>query len=318
MNDTTKQLPVVQERPLVTFALFAYNQEKYIKEAIKGAFDQTYIPLEIILSDDSSTDRTFEIMREMAAKYKGPHHVKVRQNNKNKGLISHINEVSRESSGEYVVVAAGDDVSFNDRTSVLMNYFFKDKKITAIFSDYNNIIHSKINFQYKKDFIIIGWLEHAMGLGGCGIGATYAYHRSCFFTPNYLPEMLFLEDRILPFRASILGRVIHIKNYLVNYRVNTDSEIVKFKNEITDLTNRRPHIEYLIDELNDFTKLGKISKFKAKIYQYALEVSYNYQINNFNSCHKNYVFIYFLQYKILRIARELDRLYLKFIRLFQH
>ena len=55
------------DRPLVTFALFAYNQEQYIREAIEGAFAQTYQPLEIILSDDCSTDRTFEIMREMGS-----------------------------------------------------------------------------------------------------------------------------------------------------------------------------------------------------------------------------------------------------------
>ena len=51
-----------QGRPLITFALFAYNQEKYIEEAVQGAFLQTYSPLEIILSDDGSTDRTFEII----------------------------------------------------------------------------------------------------------------------------------------------------------------------------------------------------------------------------------------------------------------
>ena len=44
-------------RPLVTFALFAYNQEKYIREAVEGAFSQTYEPLEIILSDDYSPVR---------------------------------------------------------------------------------------------------------------------------------------------------------------------------------------------------------------------------------------------------------------------
>ena len=59
----------IQDRPLVTFALFAYNQEKYIREAVEGAFSQTYEPLEIILSDDCSSGGTFEIMQEIAAEY---------------------------------------------------------------------------------------------------------------------------------------------------------------------------------------------------------------------------------------------------------
>lgn len=39
------------EKPLVTFALFAYNQESCIREAVEGALAQDYENLEIILSD---------------------------------------------------------------------------------------------------------------------------------------------------------------------------------------------------------------------------------------------------------------------------
>jgi glycosyltransferase involved in cell wall biosynthesis len=35
--------------PLVSFAVLGYRQEQYIREAIEGAFAQTYSPLEIIL-----------------------------------------------------------------------------------------------------------------------------------------------------------------------------------------------------------------------------------------------------------------------------
>ena len=40
MSEThQKQMPDnATERPLVTFALFAYNQEEYIREAVEGAF----------------------------------------------------------------------------------------------------------------------------------------------------------------------------------------------------------------------------------------------------------------------------------------
>lgn len=37
-----------QERPLVTFALFAYNQERFIREAVEGALAKTYSHLQII------------------------------------------------------------------------------------------------------------------------------------------------------------------------------------------------------------------------------------------------------------------------------
>lgn len=56
----------------MTFALLAYNQEDYIREAVQGTFAQAYKSLEITLSDDCSSNRTYQIMQEMAGAYRGP------------------------------------------------------------------------------------------------------------------------------------------------------------------------------------------------------------------------------------------------------
>ena len=123
MTNTSK-LPQAQK--LVTFALFAYNQEKYIIEAVEGAFAQTYEPLEIIISDDCSSDQTFEIIKEMAGQYPGPHRVIVRQSQTNRGLVRHIRDVVETASGDIVVVAAGDDISFSQRTKELVSLMEKE------------------------------------------------------------------------------------------------------------------------------------------------------------------------------------------------
>ncbi len=52
-------------KPLLSFLVTSFNQEKYIAEAVDGDFTQTYSPLEIIVSNDNSRDRTFEIAQEM-------------------------------------------------------------------------------------------------------------------------------------------------------------------------------------------------------------------------------------------------------------
>ena len=94
-------MSVPPPQPLITFAVISYKEEKYIREAVEAAFAQTYQPLEIILSNDCSGDRTFDIMREMAARYPGPHIVVLNRNEKNLGTGAHINrimELSRERS----------------------------------------------------------------------------------------------------------------------------------------------------------------------------------------------------------------------------
>ena len=48
------------EQPLATLFIAFYNQEDFVEDAVKGALSQTYENLEIILSDDCSTDKTFD------------------------------------------------------------------------------------------------------------------------------------------------------------------------------------------------------------------------------------------------------------------
>jgi hypothetical protein len=116
---TDQGLPLA-DRPLVTFALAAYNQKRYIREAIEGAFAQTYEPLEIFLSDDCSTDGTFETMQMMAASYQGPHRVRLNRTPRNVGTLGHALHIGQQALGKLIVMAAGDDVSLAERTASLV------------------------------------------------------------------------------------------------------------------------------------------------------------------------------------------------------
>lgn len=107
--------PADPARPLMTMAVIAYRQEAFIREAVEGAFAQTYEPLEIILSDDGSPDGTFAIMEEMAAAYHGPHSVVVRRSESNRGLAGHVNDLVQLANGRYLALAAGDDISLPTR-----------------------------------------------------------------------------------------------------------------------------------------------------------------------------------------------------------
>lgn len=100
----------------VSYCILTYNQEEYIEQTLNAAVNQTYSPMEIIVSDDGSTDRTFEIIRQFAKKYKGPNQIVINQNSPNLGLREHYNKVLYElSHGDIVILADGDDVSVENR-----------------------------------------------------------------------------------------------------------------------------------------------------------------------------------------------------------
>lgn len=213
----------MHKRPLVTFAVFAYNQEKYIQEAIEGAFAQTYRPLEIILSDDHSSDRTYEIMREMKKAYQGPHRIKVYQNRLNLGLAGNIDSAVDKASGNIIVIAAGDDISLRDRTQILVNKFQGDEETMAVFSDFDPIGGS-CDEEKQKFIPEITLFDMIVDGGGVQKGATYAYRRECFYWPSRLPSWLISEDRMLPFRAALLGKVRYVDYRLVQYRRSSSEQ----------------------------------------------------------------------------------------------
>ena len=308
-EDQEFTLPPLEERPLVTFALFAYNQEKYIREAVEGAFAQTYEPLEIILSDDCSTDRTFEIMEEMAAGYRGPHRVAIRKSPKNRRIIGHINDVVSLAQGEIIIMAAGDDISLPSRTLRITQEFKWNKEICGVFTAYQELSSEKIIDYSIPKKTIIPKIEHAINLGGIGLGATYAYRRECFFLPAPMDETLKLEDRILPLRAAVLGSVIFINDPLVIYRVTHVASEEKARKTIDmSIENQRSHISLIIKDLDSLAKLRKISPLSSFTLKKAILGSYwwrgGFQVFRLPSIDFFFSNIFMA---ILRSARRLSR-----------
>jgi glycosyltransferase involved in cell wall biosynthesis len=252
-------------RPLVTFALFAYNQEAYIREAVEGAFAQTYEPLEIILSDDCSSDRTYEIMREMAAAYDGPHEVRAVQTDRNIGVSSHVFLRGKEAKGQIVVVAAGDDISKPDRCAVHLGVY-RDQNVMGVSGAFDLIDASgKLLSADCKQPIASSAYERQRGLFlkldrpyVVIQGSTASYRRDVFEfgLPNWHLE--FSEDNLFNFIIYAHGfRVVHIDKSLVEYRQHD-----------TALSNRASVIKSVSDrEVSSFeAALKEINKMDSFIW----------------------------------------------------
>lgn len=124
---------MMKQKPLISYVVTTYNIEEYVKEAVMCAFAQTYSPLEIILSDDCSTDRTFDIMKQMADEYEGPHKVVLNRNETNLGITRHMNKAYLElANGEIIIAAHGDDVSKPERTALSWSYLSSHPNVTAL------------------------------------------------------------------------------------------------------------------------------------------------------------------------------------------
>jgi glycosyltransferase involved in cell wall biosynthesis len=224
-----------ENNPLLTFALIAYNQERFIREAVEGAFAQTYSPLEIILSDDCSSDRTFEMMSEMAAAYQGPHRIVLNRNAVRSGLGGHVNRVMELQHGELVVIAAGDDVSLPERTQVLYDAWKSDgKQATTVHSRFMRISEVGASLDTPtiskpaglplpivvQSTVPVEFLR-SLHLNVTGCANAWSPRLFAIFRP--LPSNIIHEDEAITFRSVLTGRILRVDVPLVKYRQHDDN-----------------------------------------------------------------------------------------------
>lgn len=208
-------------RPLVTLVLFTYNQERYIEEAVASAFAQSYSPLEIILSDDCSSDHTFQKMQEMVGAYRGPNEIRLNRNDNNLGLIGHVNKMLRLAQGELILLCAGDDISLPQRAFHMVEQYVSLGKKEALL--HGPAIRMDENGN-AMDIWVPPVVEQGMTLNAIAlsqalyIGATAAISKPLLerFGPIAYPNAY--EDLVYGFRAAITDSLIYVPEPLVKYR----------------------------------------------------------------------------------------------------
>jgi glycosyltransferase involved in cell wall biosynthesis len=208
--------------PLATFALFAYNQEAYICEAVEAAFAQVYNPLEIIISDDCSSDGTFEKILDLVNNYSGIHTIRCNRNVRNLGLSGHVNLVNELARGELIIVAAGDDISLPDRVRTIVDAYLKTHRNTHYFysmvqkfTDTGQLLELA-----ESPGAINAYSTLRTGLSAypLAIGASQAWTKKLTEAFYPLRSNVWAEDQIFGFRGRLMGPVCFINRPLVKYR----------------------------------------------------------------------------------------------------
>src|SRR2546430_8388262 len=96
--------------PRVSVIITSYNQQKYLREAIESAIDQTVAAFEIIVADDHSTkDDSIETIRQYATRYPGL--VRGIFQEKNVGIPKNRNGALRMVRGDYVAIRSEEHTS---------------------------------------------------------------------------------------------------------------------------------------------------------------------------------------------------------------
>lgn len=138
-----------------------YNKAYFVGQTVKSVLNQTYKGMDIILSDQGSTDDSLNILKYHQAAYKGPNTVRVVQcpHTDKKGLAGfniHLNWLHEQSDADLMVIVSADDLCHPDRV----------KRTVEVYNEYKpSLIGTRMQF-LNPDMSYEGTTVFAYDLNG--------------------------------------------------------------------------------------------------------------------------------------------------------
>lgn len=125
----------MNENPLVSVVVITYNSAKTVLETLDSIAYQTYQNIELIISDDYSTDNTVEICKEWLTNNKSRFvHTRFISALKNTGVAGNANRGYYVATGDWIKGIAGDDLLLPECIEKNVEYVKEHLDTQLIFS----------------------------------------------------------------------------------------------------------------------------------------------------------------------------------------
>lgn len=198
------------EQSLVSVCVPTFNGAEYLQEALDSISYQTYRNLEVIISDDESTDGTFDIIENY--KRSSPFPVKVLNHNPS-GIGSNWNNCLKNAKGDFIKFLFQDDLLYPGCIEEMIQIISKEEDIGLIASKRNFLIEGTIEPSLKEWIETYKDLQKTMNLPSREVN---------FLDKNLLKDKRFLqiphnkigEPSAVLFRTSILNRTGYFREDL--------------------------------------------------------------------------------------------------------
>ena len=171
----------------VSIIMATFNSEKFITESIEGILRQTYADWELLITDDCSNDKTWDILETFQTK---DERIKLYRLNVNSGPgVARNNSISN-AEGRYIAFCDSDDIWFPQKLEKQLD-FMKERNLNFTFASYQKITESgeKRGVVYAP-----GKLTYNDLLKTCSIGCLTAIYDSSKLGKVYMPEIRKRQD----------------------------------------------------------------------------------------------------------------------------
>ena len=222
--------------PLVSIVVVTYNSSKTIIETLDSIKVQTYSPIELIISDDNSSDRTVQICSDWMEKNKNRFvSSQIVTVGKNTGVSGNMNRGIRVSRGKWIKTIAGDDTLISSAIEDYINFIQKsseDVRICVCDVDLftsEGVVSDDAKEEYKRFFKLAheqyDRQRKRVMTTLVFVGPTYFYSRELYDEVGGFSEQYGNAEE-WPFVYKIImkgNRIFVIDKKLVRYRVQASS-----------------------------------------------------------------------------------------------
>lgn len=123
--------------PLISIVVITYNSAEYLIETLESAKAQTYPNIELIITDDCSSDKTIDICTEWihknGSRFK---QAKIVQTEYNQGITANCNRGLSNASGDWIKFIAGDDILKESCLQDNFDFINSNSTINVVISQY--------------------------------------------------------------------------------------------------------------------------------------------------------------------------------------
>lgn len=275
--------------PLVSIVVITYNSSKFVLETLESCKAQTYKNIELIISDDASSDDTVQLCEEWIEKNKDRFvRVELLSVINNTGIPANCNRGVVATKGKWIKLIAGDDRLKEDCIESNIRFAKKNQGVSFIHSRSDHIIAMSGKKTKRKEkvfqekFRIIEKKDMSLILNYNSISApTIFFTRSLFNTVKGFDESIgLLEDR--PFYVRVLRSnfTIHfLDKKTIDYRIHLSS--------VKKNGNAYMNKNYAIAQLNFNERYRKdyvssLNYLRYKLSVYLIILFNNLKLNNKN------------------------------------
>ena len=194
-----------------------YNSKDFIPQTINSIISQTYRYWELIVTDDCSSDGTWELLQNYSMKDK---RIKIFQLEKNSGTGVARNNSIKHATGRYIAFCDSDDVWLPEKLEKQIDFLQKND-LAFTFSSYRKINEMGEIGGVVKALPLVSYNDL---LKTCSIGCLTAIYDTEKIGKIYMPEIRKRQDYGLWLKIfKIIGSSKGMDEILALYRVRTNS-----------------------------------------------------------------------------------------------